>query len=144
MICVYIKVLLNVGIYSFYSSDNTFQIEHNYEIWALHNPFQVHICSTGLSSKNSFYHHMSSTKIGMYIIPTKTNNFIFHFKLLDRIYIIQNNVRCFTFKRMKFQELYFDFINWIWKISSYYENYPNWFSIWSIQCHWYETIICCL
>lgn len=88
---------------------------------------QACICSTGLSSKNSFTTICSSQKLINHP-HQKKSHFTFNVKLLNRIYIIiHNNVRGFTFSRMKFQEPDFDSINWTKKYN-HCENYLDFLS----------------
>lgn len=44
-------------------------------------------------------------------ITAKANNFLFHFELNQVYNNIHSNIRCFTFSRMNFQKLFFDFMN---------------------------------
>lgn len=49
----------------------------------------------------------------VHIITTKANNFLFHFELNQVYNNIRSNIRCFTFSRMNFQKLFFDFMNYM-------------------------------
>ena len=78
IICICVYVCMYIYIYIYISECcylyllfkwHVFQIEHDYEIQVQHNHLQACICSTGLSSKNSFTTMCSSQKL--IIIPTK-------------------------------------------------------------------------
>ena len=69
-VCIYIYIYISECCYLYLLFKwHVFQIEHDYEIQVQHNHLQACICSTGLSSKNSFTTMCSSQKL--IIIPTK-------------------------------------------------------------------------